>query len=111
MGQEEDPQVRAQEDQEARRRPPQKGPGDLDRRGDREGGLRAAVSCRRQASMACCIALHGDKLSFSAGGWAVCAWSCPVVRDARTNHCALPCESGEMCTGMRSARPVRASYI
>merc|ERR1711924_307570 len=50
-GQEEDPQVGAQEYQEARRRPPQEGPGDLDRRGDREGGLRAARISARNAAL------------------------------------------------------------
>merc|ERR1712146_386776 len=39
-GRQEDPQVGAQEDQEARRRAAQEGPGSVDRRGDREGGLR-----------------------------------------------------------------------
>merc|ERR1711871_1229979 len=48
-GEEEDPQVGAQEAQEARRRHAQEGHGGVDRRGDREGGLRARdlVSSRR----------------------------------------------------------------
>merc|ERR1719231_2241731 len=46
--QEEDPQVGAQEDQEARRRPAQEGPGDLDRRGGGEGGVRGSRARTRR---------------------------------------------------------------